>query len=171
MVEGAPRHVQEAAGALRWVSVLNINFGIGRPDVSDKHWVYIPEKKYESYRVGFPSSFSRSVVPDGSSSIYVEISYLPGDPPDENEAVGRAREDLVKMGILCPGDRIETTVVLHLPYAYVIFDRGRRDAVATIRRFLDEMSIESTGRFGGWTYSSMEDCINEAGELVTRLYE
>ena len=38
-----PAPLKDAAAALRWVSVYNINLGIGREQVSDKHWIYFPE--------------------------------------------------------------------------------------------------------------------------------
>ncbi|KPJ53971.1 hypothetical protein AMJ39_02555 [candidate division TA06 bacterium DG_24] len=170
MIEDVPKNLLAAARELRWVSVLNINFGIARPHLSDRHWIYVPEDRFSFYRVGFPGSFSSSMAPEGTSSIYTEISYLPDDPPDEGAAVHKAREDLVAMGILRPDDQILTTVVLRLPYAYVVFDRRRRPAVEAIRRFTSGHSIDLLGRFGAWTYASMEDCSNDAERLVERLF-
>ena len=39
----APREVREAAAGLRATSVLNVNLGVARPDLTDRHWVYYPE--------------------------------------------------------------------------------------------------------------------------------
>jgi hypothetical protein len=53
-----PRAVREAAEGLRCVSVYNINLGVARERVSDKHWIYFPEREYPFYRAGFPMNFS-----------------------------------------------------------------------------------------------------------------
>src|SRR5690606_31116063 len=39
----APDDVRQAAAALRHVSVRCVNLGIGRAQLSDKHWIYYPE--------------------------------------------------------------------------------------------------------------------------------
>jgi protoporphyrinogen oxidase len=170
MIADAPPEVRRAARELRWVSVLNINLGVARPDLTDRHWIYVPEEEFLFYRVGFPTSFSRYAAPEGASSLYTEISHLPEDPLDETGAVRRVSDDLVAMGILRSSDRIATTVVLHLPFAYVIFDRRRGPALETLRGFLSDCSIDLLGRFGAWTYASMEDCICDAERLVERLF-
>src|SRR6185312_14441281 len=75
--------IETARRSLRWTSVYNLNLGIGRPALSDKHWIYFPEKKYPFYRVGFPMNFSTRMAPPGMSSMYVEMAYEPGRPPDD----------------------------------------------------------------------------------------
>src|SRR5205085_6172885 len=38
-----PAEIREAAGRLRHVSVRCVHLGIGRPNLTDKHWIYYPE--------------------------------------------------------------------------------------------------------------------------------
>ena len=81
-----PLEIQAALSLLRWNSVYNLNLGIARANISDKHWIYFPEKKYRFYRVGFPMNFSTHMTPPGCSSMYTEISYTPGNHPDDRQA-------------------------------------------------------------------------------------
>ena len=72
-----PDAVREAAEGLRWVSVYNVNLGVARDRLTDKHWIYFPEREYPFYRIGFPMNFSPSLGPAGCSSLYVEVSHRP----------------------------------------------------------------------------------------------
>jgi len=40
-----------------------------------KHWVYVPEKRYPFYRVGFYSNVAPGIVPAGHFSVYVELAW------------------------------------------------------------------------------------------------
>lgn len=155
-LENAPPEVTAAAARLAHVSVLNINFGV-RGDLGDKHWVYVPEAEYAFYRIGFPHNFSSAMAPAGHSSIYVEVSYDPKQGIDQEWAINRCADDLVRMGVLRDRKQIVSTRALDIPYAYVIFDHAREKALGTIKAFLNEAGIFPSGRFGCWEYHSMED--------------
>jgi protoporphyrinogen oxidase len=47
-----------------------------------------------------------------------------------------------------------------IDHAYVVFDHAYFASLATIRPFLADAHILSTGRYGGWNYSSMEDALH-----------
>jgi hypothetical protein len=73
------------------------------------------------------------------------------------------------MGVIdSPGD-VRFARLRRLDPAYVIYDRAREGALATIEPFLRHLQVISTGRYGGWNYSSMEDALlfgREAAELA-----
>jgi len=52
IIDRIPEEVSKASRHLRYVSVFNLNLGIERENISDKHWVYFPEKDFSFYRVG-----------------------------------------------------------------------------------------------------------------------
>ena len=162
----APLRLRRAAARLRASGVLNVNFGVKGRDISSKQWVYVPESRFPFYRVGFYHNFSRSLAPPGGSSVYAEMSYQKGARPGHAGAVRRARQGLLDMGLLKPSDRIAATFVADIPHAYVVYDSHRADAVAEIQAYLRENSIISTGRWGSWEYSAMEDAIWEGADAV-----
>ncbi|PKM92720.1 MAG: protoporphyrinogen oxidase [Elusimicrobia bacterium HGW-Elusimicrobia-4] len=173
LIKSVPENVKKASKKLKWTSVLNINLGIKRKNISDKHWIYFPEKKFNFYRAGFYRNFSESLCPDGTSSMYIEISY----PPDSRRA-GRNRKiskekmlkktigELKSAGVLKSSDKIISECILDIPYAYVIYDKNRKSSLETIRNYLRKNFIFSIGRFGGWQYSTMEDAILEGKEIT-----
>jgi UDP-galactopyranose mutase len=159
MLKGVPETLLDAARKLHAISVLNINLGINRPNISDQHWIYFPENQFIFSRIGFPMNFSKSVGPAGTSSIYIEITHAPDATINVEEATERSIRDLQKCGILDKGDRILTRHVLDIKYAYVVFDEHRQVHLPALLSYLESQNIHSAGRYGQWDYYSMEDSI------------
>src|SRR5262249_26301648 len=159
MLKQTPDTLVAAAEKLHAISVLNINLGINRPNISDQHWIYFPEHEYIFSRIGFPMNFSRSVAPDGTSSLYIEITHLPNDRINVEDAFERSMLDLRKCGILSESDRVLTKHVLDIKFAYVVFDKHRKEHLQNLTDYLESRDIFTTGRYGRWDYYSMEDSI------------
>jgi len=161
------------ARKLHAISVLNINLGIDRPGVSDQHWIYFPEDQYVFSRVGFPVNFSRAVAPQGTSSMYIEITHRPHEKLNVDEMVERSVCDLQKCGILHGSDRVLTTHVLDIGFAYVVFDEHRQAHLQDLVGYLESRDIFTAGRYGRWDYYSMEDSIlsgkSAAGKVAARI--
>jgi protoporphyrinogen oxidase len=164
-----PQQLKEAAEALRWVSVSNVNLAVAREQVSDKHWLYFPEPAYPFYRVGFPMNFSPALGRSGCSSMYVEISHRPTEPLSDEELITRSRQGLEQAGILKPDDEQVVADVKDLHYAYVYFDQHRARAVPAIVAELERRGIYSIGRYGRWEHTSMEDAIGQGKRLAEQI--
>ncbi|BFU94001.1 MAG: putative Amine oxidase [Nitrospira sp.] len=164
-----PQRLKEAAAGLRWVSVYNVNLGVSREQISDKHWIYFPESRYPFYRVGFPMNFSPSLGRPGCSSMYVEISHRPAEQQSAEQLIEQARSGLEKTGILRSDDELVVADVKDLRYAYVYFDRHRARAMPAILAELERRGIYSIGRYGRWEHTSMEDAIGQGKQLAERL--
>jgi len=164
-----PQAIREAAKGLRCVSVYNVNLGVAREGVSDKHWIYFPERDYPFYRAGFPMNFSSALGPPGCSSLYVEISHQPTDVVETSVLIERIKSGLEKAGIFRRDEKIVTADVRDIRYAYVLFDRHRAGALPAILAELEAKGIHSIGRYGRWEHSSMEDAIGQGKRLAERL--
>jgi len=151
-------------------SVLNFNVGYGIKDLTDKHWLYFPEKQYPFYRFGFWNNFSKNMVPENHSSIYGELSYLPGTKSKDEfkklteKSIAKATEVLG----LTKSD-IVTEKILHIPHAYVIYDQWRDNNIEKLHKVLNQKSIYSIGRYGEWKYSSMEDAIIDGKKIAEKI--
>ena len=113
------------------MSVYNLNLGVAREQVSDKHWLYFPEPEYPFYRIGFPMNFSPALGRPGCSSMYVEMSHR----PTEQQSRAARRRSAERNGAgrnLLPDDEIVVADVKDLYYAYVYFDRHRARALPAI---------------------------------------
>lgn len=154
-----PKEVIAAASRLKWNTVTTVNLGIERSDLCEKHWIYVPEKKYLFQRLSFPSNFSSSLVPPGMSSIMAEISSSVWRPLPPIDIVGTTIQQLQEMKLLQADDKIVIKEVRTIEPAYIIYDEYRCEAVETIHRYLRSISIIPCGRFGDWAYLNMDQTI------------
>lgn len=149
-------------------SVINLNLGIARPEISDQHWIYYPEKKYPFYRLGFPSNLTSQMSPPGCSSISAEISALKRSPTVVAERLKQARLEIKKLFHSAESE-IVTEKIITIPHAYVIFDRWRDKHLDGVHEQLAAYHIFSIGRYGAWKYASMQESVLDGKELAGKL--
>ncbi len=154
-----PKEVRQAFSRLKYLSIFNLNLGVKRENISDKHWIYFPENKFCFFRVGFPTNFSKNVAPSKTSSLYVEVSYSEFKHINKKNIIASIEADLIKAGILKADDDILTRHINDIKYGYVIYDKSYRDNIKIINDYLRKFNIYTAGRFGRWKYMSMEDVI------------
>lgn len=161
MIKGSShRSYNEAAPKLLCNSVMNFNLGFKLPDIGDKHWIYYPEKQYPFYRMGFWHNINPDSVKPGHTAIYGETSYLaknmskPKQKQLLEQAVAKALEHLniAEQDVAIRKD-------LHIKHAYVIYDAWREKHLPKLINQLASDGIVSTGRYGGWKYSSMQEAV------------
>jgi protoporphyrinogen oxidase len=161
MIRHLPGDLSEMSRGLRHISVLDINLGISRNGITDQHWIYFPESAASFYRAGCYSNFAGSSAPSAAASLYLEISYLPGTDYNQRDMIDDALRSLRQCGLLKGSDQILVESVVDIPYAYVIYDDFRKKNLPSIMDFLKSNGIWSIGRYGSWSYMSMEDAILE----------
>lgn len=171
LIPDVPELVREAASKLRCNSILAVNLGINRPGITEKHWIYYPEREFVFFRVSFPFNNGPNMVPKGTSSIAAEIAYSRAHPlPVAHEqVVTRVVDDLVRAGVLRPDDEILFSDIIDIKYGYVIFDRDRQAATRTIRRYLREHEIYACGRYGEWAYLWSDEAILSGRRAAERV--
>lgn len=159
-----PAHVAAAFAKLRKNGLYYLDVALERPPEKDLHWAYVPEESFPFYRVGCYSAFSPALAPEGKASLYVEL--VDRAPPDEATVIPRVIDALARMSLVRGPEDVRFVRVRHIEHAYVLFDHAYYDALAVIFPFLAEASIVSTGRYGGWNYSSMEDALRFGREAA-----
>ncbi|GAK59931.1 putative amine oxidase [Candidatus Vecturithrix granuli] len=169
LLQPLPEEIKQTAESLRYISVYDVNIGVKRPHISDAHWIYFPEPEYLFYRVGFPMNFSSAAVPEGCSSIYVEVSVLPEEVIPEQTLLEKIYDGLQRSGILRNTDDILTADIVRIECAYVIHDLCRPQALHKIIPYLAQQQIYSVGRYGAWEYNSMEGAILAGKQIAERL--
>lgn len=169
LIEGLSKEVRSLFKKLKWNSILNLNLGISRKDRSRKHWIYFPQKEICFFRVGFFHNFSPYLVPEGKSSLYVEVSYSKNKPIDKNNIALHIKKDLKNVGIITSEDKICAQDMNDIEYGYPIYDRNYRDARERILRYLNRHNVISCGRYGSWRYMSMEDVILDGRDIAGNL--
>lgn len=149
----APPEVRAAANGLHHVSVRCVNLGIGRADITDKHWIYFAGDTV-FHRIFVQGNASPGCNPPGCCGLTCEISYSDSKPlPLEGKALtDRCIRECIAAGIFNADDAIITTNQIDIPFAYVIYDRQRKSNVETIRKWLLTQDITLAGRYSEWEY-------------------
>ncbi len=168
ITKGLSGKVVRAGSKLKYASVYVLNLGIDRV-VSDRHWIYFPQRRFPFYRVGIASNFSKHVAPRGTSSLYIEVSRPPEKRTDIKKLESEIMTGLIGCGILKKSDRILTKPWQKINCGYVIYDRERKRSLETIFDFLNRRQIHSIGRYGAWKYSFMEECILDGKRCAEKL--
>lgn len=149
----APAEVQAAAAGLRHTSVRCVNLGIGRADLSEKHWIYYPGDTL-FHRVFLQGNASPHCNPEGGFGLICEMTYTDDHPlPLEGEALNqRCIEDCIRVGLFTEEDPVLTASQTDIPCAYVIYDHQRLKNVTLIREWLLKYDISLAGRYSEWEY-------------------
>ncbi|MGB5546308.1 MAG: FAD-dependent oxidoreductase [Polyangiales bacterium] len=147
------------------VQVFNLGFDSkGPPGV---HWIYYPQRELSFYRVGFYDN----IFDSERMSLYVEVGVPWGvelSADDRGALKAKVLTDLQSCGVLDNQTLIASHDVLLDP-AYVHITRRSVAEAATRRALLAAQDVHSIGRYGAWTYCSIEDNIVEARALAERL--
>ncbi|MEM7052359.1 MAG: FAD-dependent oxidoreductase [Acidobacteriota bacterium] len=168
-VPAAPPEVVRACEGLRYQGIYCVNLGIGRENISDKHWIYFYEDVFPFHRLSFPANFSPGTAPPGKSSISTEVAFSKERPLNRDSAIEKTIEGLRAAKILLPDDPIELVYTEEIHPAYVIYDLDHGRHVETIRGWLAEHGILTAGRFGEWQYFNMDHSMRSGKTAAERI--
>ncbi|MDD5070481.1 MAG: FAD-dependent oxidoreductase [Candidatus Omnitrophica bacterium] len=166
IVLGLNKSVESDLSALRWLSIYLMNIGLNKKGIPKIHWIYYPQKTIPYFRVGFYHNFSSSLGPNSKGSLYAETSVLNGSKIKKRDLNRKMKSALKATKVITSLDEMSCLKDCFIDYAYPIDDKNCKKRVLRINRFLSEKDIFSCGRFGGWDYSSIEDCIVVAKEIA-----
>jgi protoporphyrinogen oxidase len=144
-----------------WNKVLVFNLGFDRKGPTDVHWIYFPQRECSFYRIGFYDN----IFDTDRLSLYVELGYPRDAVIDVDAARRRVLDDLRGAGIISDHRLVAHHSVVMDP-AYVHITRGSMSEHQRLTRILNAHGVYPVGRYGGWTYCSIEDNIVEARALV-----
>jgi len=164
--------VAPAPGIFSYNKVLCFNLGFDKKGMEDVHWVYFPEKKYSFYRVGFYDNILAGASEQGDAassrmSLYVEVGFAKDAEIDIASVKAQVLADLKEAGVIEDHQLVADHHVVLDP-AYVHITEDSQAAFEQLSSMLSLCNVETIGRYGGWTYCSIEDNIVEARALATK---
>lgn len=157
-------HVPHDEAVYSWNKVLVFNLGFDRKGQRGVHWLYFPDPEIAFYRVGFYDN----IFDTSRLSTYVEVGFARDAVIDVQATRERVLADLEKVGITSGHELVAEHHVVMDP-AYVHITKSSISEHARLSKELREDGVFSIGRYGGWTYCSIEDNIVEARALVASL--
>lgn len=147
-----------------WNKVLVFNLGFDRKGAGGVHWMYFPDRGLRFYRVGWYDN----IMGSDRMSLYVEIGAPAGAELDVDGEREQVMDGLAREGIV-DGHHLVSWHTVTLDPAYVHITRRSLAEVDRVRGALAEQGVYPVGRYGRWTYCSIEDNMLETRELAARL--
>ena len=147
------------------VLVLNLGFDKPSPKFTEEHWVYFPDKSLNFYRVGFYNN----ILNQKKLSIYVEIGFSKTGTFDTEQELEKALVGLTEVGIIDSSMDLVDSNILIMDPAYVHIAEKTNQSIQKQMKDFEKEHIYNLGRYGRWTYNSMEDCMELADQLSEKL--
>lgn len=145
-----PEDVKKATRLLKCTSGYQISIALKGKNIPPYLWWYIYDKDILPARVYSPSLKSPDNVPEGCSSLQLEV-YCEEDAYNRDELIEHSVLPLIKLGAIKAEDIIEIDIRFE-PWANVVFDHYIYDARKTVIDYVNSLGIELIGRFGLWDY-------------------
>ncbi|PTO78182.1 protoporphyrinogen/coproporphyrinogen oxidase [Vibrio splendidus] len=143
-----------------YVSVFNIGFD--KKTELDHHWVYFPDKETIFYRIGYYNN----ILSEDKMSLYIELGHNYHSKGHDIDILFKdVIRDLKLNGIITDQSVVDWQYIKMDP-AYVHINAKSEEDKTKKLQALNRDDIYSIGRYGSWTYCSIEDNIIEAKELA-----
>ena len=154
---------------LSYNKVLVFNLGFNKKSkLKKEHWLYIPSKECNYYRIGFYDN----ILGTDKLSMYIEIGY-PKDAKITDKEIDKQLEltlkNLKEQEIIDDTTKLVDHVALIMDPAYVHIEKETDEKIKEELEKLSKKKIYSIGRYGAWTYCSMEDCMLQAKKLYEEI--
>jgi protoporphyrinogen oxidase len=119
-----PEEVLAAARSLQYRAMIFLFLEIDKPSVTDDHWVYFPDPDVIFNRISEMKNFSEDAVPEGKTSLTLEITCDIGDElwnTPEEVLLERSIDGLVSAGLI-KRDEVLGHFFRRLSHAYPTYD-------------------------------------------------
>lgn len=150
------------------VLVFNLGFDKGSPLCKKEHWLYIPSKDCNYYRIGFYNN----ILGEEKLSMYVEIGYSKDAEIDDKEIEKQLKltlDNLKESGVISDDMKLVDHETIIMDPAYVHIETETTKKIDKLKDKFKEKGVYTIGRYGAWIYNSMEDSMVKAKELAEKL--
>lgn len=160
------KELSDLSDTLSYNKVLVFNLGFNKKSHFDReNWMYIPDKSVNYYRIGFYDN----ILDSDRLSMYIEIGYPKGADIDVEDQLAKTLDNLKKQGITDDTFELVSHSTIIMDPAYVHINKENDADVKCAMKKLADMGVYSIGRYGAWTYCSMEDSMIAASKLAKEL--
>lgn len=155
----APPEVRAAAARLRHRGLCLVALMTHEVAPFPDNWIYLHDPRTRAGRVQNFGAWSPDMTRPGTACLGVEYFCFEGDEiweMSDLDAVELATRELASIGLIDP-EQVFNGVKVRVPKAYPMYDSSYRDAVATIRGYLEQFeNLRTFGRNGLHRYNNQD---------------
>lgn len=155
-----PAEVAEAAGRIRHRDFLTVALVVPHEFSFPDNWIYVHSPDVQVGRIQNYGSWSPYLIKEGRTCLGMEYFVSEGDElwdSSDDDLIAQATRELESLSLVRSGS-VEVGYVVRVPKAYPVYDSQYADAVATIRRYLDDQwpHLHPVGRNGMHRYNNQD---------------
>jgi protoporphyrinogen oxidase len=155
-----PARVLEAAERLSYRDFITVAVIVNQKDLFADNWIYIHDPAVKVGRIQNFKNWSADMVADPEKTcLGLEYFCFEGDglwTMSDEELIRLATSELVLLELVREED-VEEGRVVRMPKAYPVYDSTFREALSTIRTFLDPLAnLQLIGRNGMHKYNNQD---------------
>ena len=162
--------LRNVAEQMEFRSLRFLNLMLDMEQVSDNCWLYIPEPQYYFFRIQEPKNWHPGNVPEGKTSLILEIACNYGDETwqaTDKETAERCLDSLDELGFHVR-DKVIDYFSTYARHAYPIYTLDYKEKLRTAFTILSRFeNLVSCGRQGLYRYNNMDHSM-EMGIMTAR---
>lgn len=160
------------AAGLPYRSLACVFLAVDGPRISSDTWTYFPDRDLALGRTHEPGNWSPRMVPEGKTSLCVEIFCSEGDEvwrrPDQ-DVIEPVLADLDRLRFL-PRSRVRDAWLLRVSHAYPVYRVGYVEHLSRVGAAISRWpTLHLLGRTGTFQYLNLDAVIREGLDLAGSL--
>ncbi|MCM8774077.1 MAG: FAD-dependent oxidoreductase [Candidatus Omnitrophica bacterium] len=160
--------ISRSTQSINFRSLIILNILIKGENINNNQWIYFPNPNILFHRIQMPFNWSSLMVPEGKSSLSLEIACKKGDNIynlSTQDIFDRCISDLKDIGFDIR-DRVEDYFIVKVPWAYPIYKLGYEKSLNTIMGYLNNFTnLILCGRSGLFKYNNLDQSIRMGLEV------
>lgn len=168
----APGEIQQAVKNLKYNSIHIVVVQTKKDTIGDNFSVTIADKEIIFHRLSKLNFLGPAYcLPDGGSSLLVEITYRPGSSLamlSSEQIKERVLQDLETLKLMQREDLLAIEL-RSFPYAYVVYDLDHQKNTAQVLDYLKSIGIRCCGRFAEFQYMNSDQVVEHSQNLAKEL--
>lgn len=165
-----PKEVAEANTKLRYRSQVYLFLTLDKESISTDQWIYFPSKETPMARISEMRNFSKTMSPEGKTSLFIEFFCFEGDDiwnMSTEELYDIAIEYFEKIGFFTR-DEVRNKYVLREKNVYPVYDVHYKEYLAVLKKYMDGFeNLYYIGRPGRFRYNNQDHSL-EMGILAAK---
>jgi protoporphyrinogen oxidase len=168
----APSVVLHAADNLKYRAMVFLYIMLDKPQVTDDSWIYFPAKDEVFNRVSEIRNFSEGTVPQGQTSLCVEITCDEGDHmwnASTGELFERSVEGLERAGLI-RREEVLGHFARRMTHAYPTYDLDFEENLNRLTGYLHNFgNLLTIGRQGLFRYFNMDHAMETGFQAAEKI--
>ncbi len=163
--------IAETLASLKYMDIIFVYLFIDKPQISNDHWLYFPDKDIIFNRAVEFSNWSPKMCPKGKTSICFDITTFDDNREWEmtnEQLIKRTVDDAVSVGYIQRED-VEDALVFRVKHAYPFYDLDYKQKLGAIADFLQDEHTHLLGRTGYFQYNNSDNSIETGFALAEKL--